>query len=132
LRKLMREHSFSFQVVKNRLALRALKEDMPDSLKDSFREPTAIAFAPQNPVELARILKNFSDQNKVLKVKGGMIEGQFVSPDRFDEIAALTSREDLLGKLGYLMAYPLIKLSRTWQAPLLTLGRMLSQLKTKK
>jgi len=132
LRRLMRENSYSFQVIKNRLALRALKEDFPESISGCFQGPTALVLAPQDPLGLARMLKDFSEQNKVLKVKGGMLEGQFVAPERFNEIAKLTSREDLLQKMAYLMAFPLLRLVRTWQAPLLSLGRVWSQLKEKK
>lgn len=132
LRNQFRENSFSFRVVKNRLAIRALKEDLPEELKNSFEGPTAISFASENPLGLARMIKDFSDKHKVLSVKGGIIEGQFFPGERFSQIASLNSREELLGKLGYLMAYPLLKLVRTWQAPLSSLGRLLSQLKSKK
>lgn len=132
LRKLMRENSFSFRVVNNRLTLRALKQDFPDSLRQLFEGPTAIAYAPQNPLGLARILKNFSSQNNILTVKGGLLERQFLSAEKFGEISNLTSKEDLLNKIGALMAYPLIKALRTWQAPLVSLSGLLSQLKTKK
>ncbi len=132
LRRLMRVNSYSFRVVKNRLALRAFQEDFPKSLAECFQGPTALAFAPQDPVGLARLLKDFSEQNNVLAVKGGMLEGQFMAPEKFNEIARLTSREDLLGKMAYLMTFPMLRLVRTWQAPLLSLGRVLSQLKDKK
>ena len=132
LRRRLRDQSYTFRVIKNRLALRALGEDFPDNLKGFFQGPTAIAFAPQDPIGLARMLKDFSIEHKVLSVKGGMFEGQFIPAQRFEEIANLTSREDLLAKLGFLMSYPLTKLLRTWQAPVDSLGRLLSQLKTKK
>ena len=132
LRRRLRDQSYTFRVIKNRLALRALSEDFPDDLKGFFQGPTAIAFAPQDPIGLARMLKDFSIEHKVLSVKGGMFEGQFIPAQRFEEIANLTSREDLLAKLGFLMSYPLTKLLRTWQAPVDSLGRLLSQLKTKK
>ena len=132
LRRIFRDNSYSIRVVKNRLALRALKEDFPEDLKTCFQGPTAIAFASQNPVGLARLIKNFSDRNKVLSVKAGMLEGQFISSERFTEVAALSSREDLIAKVGNLMALPLKKLLWTWQTPLNSLGRLLSQLKTKK
>lgn len=131
LRRLMRENSFSFRVIKNRLALKALREEFPEDLREGFQGPTAIAFSSQESISLARLLKNFSEENNVLKVKGGIVEGQFLSPEKFVEIASLTSRDDLLSKIAYLMAFPLIKLLRTWQSSLLSLGRMLSQLKTK-
>lgn len=132
LRKRFREQSYSFRVIKNRLALRALKKDFSGDLKNYFQGPTAIAYASQNPIGLARMIKEFSTQYKVLTVKGGMLEGQFFTGEKFSEIASLTSREDLLAKIGYLMSFPLAKLLRTWQAPLNSLGRLLSQLKTKK
>jgi len=131
-RKQMRENSYSFVVVKNRLALRALKEDFPEELKKQFRGPTAVAFAQENPIGLARLIKEFSIEHKVLSVKCGIVEGQFLEENRFADIANLTSKDDLLAKLGYLMAHPLMTFLRTWQAPLNSVGSMLDQLKSKK
>ena len=132
LRKQLHENSFPIKVVKNRLALRALTEDLPEDLKDYFRGPTAIAFASENPLQLARILRDFSKQHKVLKFKAGLLEGQFLPQDKFEDVANLTSREDLIAKLGFLMANPLITLLRTLQTPIESLGRLLSLLKSKK
>jgi large subunit ribosomal protein L10 len=132
LRRTLREHAYSFKVIKNRIALRALKEEFPEELKNYFQGPTAIAFTSDEPVGLARIIKDFSTRNKVLKVKAGLIDGKFVSEDRFDEIANLGSRKELIAKIGYLMASPLVKIFRMWQAPLNNLSVLLNQLKTKK
>ena len=132
LRRQLRENDCSLRVVKNRLAIRALTEDFPEGLKDFFQGPTAIVFTDENPIGLARLLKDFSLEHKILKVKAGIIEGKFLSEERFKEIANLTSREDLLARLGFFMAYPLTKLLKTWQAPFNSLGSMLSQLKSKK
>ncbi len=132
LRKLLRKNSFQIKVVKNRLALRALKDEFPQELRSYFEKPTAVAFAAGEPVKLAKLLRDFSTQHKVLTYKGGLIEGQLLPPERFEEICRMTSREELIGKIGYLMAFPLIQLLRTFQAPLTQLGRAMSQLKDKK
>lgn len=132
LRKLLRKNDFSFKVVKNRLALRALKEDVPTQLRGYFEKPTAIAFAFKDPIRLARLLRDFANQNRVLAFKGGLIEGQLLCPERFEEVCGLASREELLGKIGGMIAFPLIRLLRTWQAPIATFGRLMSQLKEKK
>ena len=104
LRGQLRENDCSLKVIKNRLALRALKDEFPIELKQYFQGPTAIAFTDKNPIILARLLKNFMVQNKILKVKAGLVEGDFLSEGQFPEIANLTSRDDLLAKLGYMMA----------------------------
>jgi len=132
LRREMRKNDYLFKVIKNRLALRALKNDFPEELQNHFRGPTAIAFSATDPVGLARLIKNFSAQHKILTVKAGLVEGRYLPKEEFDMIATLSSREDLVAKLGYLMAYPLTKLLRTLQAPYQSLGSMLSQLKSKK
>jgi len=132
LRKILRKNSFSYQVVKNRLALRSLKDRLPEALKPYFRTTTAIAFAEKDPITLAKILKEYSAGGKVLAVKAGVVEGQYMAPERFDEIVKLTSRDALLGKVGYMMAYPMSQFLRTLQAPLVSMGRMWSLLKDKK
>ena len=131
-RKQLREKQYTFQIVKNRLALRALKEEFPEDLRKYFRGPTGVVYAKEDPIGLARLIKEFSSQHKILSVKGGIVEGQILQGDKFDDLAKLTSRNDLLGKLGFLMAYPLTTLLRTWQAPFNSLGSVLSQVKSKK
>jgi len=132
LRQQLRENDCSLRVIKNRLALRALKEEFPEELKDFFQGPTAIAYTEDNPIVLAKLLKDFIAQNQILKVKGGLVEGGYLDGDRFKEISNLTSKKDLLGKLGFLMAYPLTQFLKTWQAPYQSMGSMLNQLKDKK
>lgn len=132
LRKKLRENDCSLKVIKNRLALRALKEEFPEEIHSHFQGPTAIAYTDQNPIVLARLLKDFSAQHKILKVKGGVVEGDYLAAERFQEIANLSSRMDLVAKLGYLMAYPLTQFLRSLKAPVGTLGSMLGQLKDKR
>ena len=132
LRKLLRKNAYVYKVVKNRLALRALRDRAPAELGPFFEKPTAIAFAAQDPIGLAKVLKDFSAQGKVLAVKCGVVEGQYLAQDRFDELTRLTSRDDLVGKIGFLVAQPLVRLMRTLQAPLGQFGNLLSQLKAKK
>ena len=54
LRKILRKNAYSYKVVKNRLALRALQESAPEPLKPFFRKTTAIAFAEKDPIGLAK------------------------------------------------------------------------------
>jgi large subunit ribosomal protein L10 len=132
LRKLMRKGGYTYKVIKNRLALRALGEKCPESLRPYFQKPTAVAFAAKDPIPLAKILKDFSNQGKVLAVKGGVVEGQLMPAARFDEVSKLPSRNELLGQLAGLMAHPLRRLLGTLQAPLGNFGVLLGELQKKK
>ncbi|HOW85128.1 MAG TPA: 50S ribosomal protein L10 [Candidatus Aminicenantes bacterium] len=132
LRKTLRKAGYAYKVIKNRLALRALGEKCPEALRPIFQKPTAVAFADKEPVALAKILKDFSNQGKILAVKGGQVEGQILPAGRFDEVTKLGSRQALIGQIGYLMANPLHRLMRTLQAPLGNLGILLGELKKTK
>ena len=132
LRKLLRKDSHSFRVVKNRLVLKAMKDRCPDELRSSFEKATAMAYTESNPIGLAKILREFSDRGKVLSIKGGVLEGLYMTPEQFDEISRLNSREDLLGKIGFLMALPLSQFLSALRAPSSRLAGMIDQLKAKK
>jgi len=132
LRKILRKNGFSYKVIKNRLALRALGESCPEALRPYFQKPTAVAFAAKDAIPLARILKDFSNQGKVLAVKSGQVEGQILAAGQFDEVCRMTSREDLVGKIAFLLASPLHGLMRTLQAPLGNVGVLLGELKRTK
>jgi large subunit ribosomal protein L10 len=132
LRRMLKKHGSGLKVVKNRLALRALQNGFSDDLKAAFRKPTAVAFTAGDPILVAKALKDFAAQNKVLVLKGGVVQGREFAPERFDEITKLGSRQALLGKVGALMAAPLSQLLRAFQAPLASVGSLLGQLKDKK
>jgi large subunit ribosomal protein L10 len=132
LRKVLRKSGYAYKVIKNRLALRALGEACPEALRPVFQKPTAVAFAAKDPIPLAKLLRDFSNQGKVLAVKGGQVEGQLMPAARFDEVSRLPSRDELLGRLAGMMAQPLRRLLGTLQAPLGNFGLLLGELKKKK
>lgn len=132
LRKLLRKSAHSLRVIKNRLVLKALKDKCPEALRPSFQNSTALAYTNSDPVGLAKALKDFSAQGKILAVKGGVVEGLAMDAGQFEEICRLGSRNDVLGKICFLMATPLTRFLRTLTAPLSQMGLLLGQLKAKK
>ncbi|MCK7483114.1 MAG: 50S ribosomal protein L10 [Candidatus Moduliflexus flocculans] len=131
LRKILRKNAFTYKVIKNRLALRALGEKCPEALRPFFQKPTAIAFADKNPVQLAKILKDFSNQGKILAVKGGQVEGQLMPAARFDEVCqAAVPRASCSARLAFMMASPLHAAhARPCRRPLGNVGILLGELK---
>lgn len=132
LRKTLHKDSHGVKVVKNRLALKAMEPGAPKEFRGLFEQPTALAYTSHDPIGLAKALKDFAAQNKVLAVKGGMLEGRVFAADKFEDITKLTSRQALLGKLAYLMSYPLNRFAQTLQAPLAGMDRLWRQYENKK
>lgn len=132
LRRKISEMECGYRVIKNRLALRALKDTSLEELKEHFEGPTAIAYTGGDPVALARVLKTFIEDHPAMSFKAGIVEGQAVSASEMDNLAGLPSRPELLTKLLYLLNAPLTHLATALQSPLRDLASVLSQLGEKR
>lgn len=116
LRDRIRESGGNYEVVKNTLALRAVEGKGLEHFKDEFSGPTAVAYIEDDPVALAKALTTFRKEAPVIEFKGGLVDGQPVSPDDLEDIANLPSREELVAKLLFLLQSPITSFVRTLAA----------------
>ncbi len=132
LRRQCRDSGVSYRVIKNTLALRATRELDWGDMEDIFKGPTAMATSDSDPVAPARILRRFSLESPVLKIKGGVLDGRRMSIDRIAFLATLPSREILLTQTAVAMKSPISSLATVLNGPLVGFARALSGLKDKK
>ncbi len=106
LRREFRKSKVDYQVVKNTLARKALESvGGYDTVLGRLERPTAIAFAYDDPVAPAKIMKKFRAKNEKLVVKICIIEKQVFEGTRLDEIAKLPTRKEIIsGILGSIQA----------------------------
>ena len=107
LRKQVREANSGYVVVKNTLALIALKDSPIINMKEQFTGPTAIAYNSTDAVVLAKALTKFAKDVPAVQFKGALLNGQVVPASEIQNIANLPSREELIAKLLYLMQHPI-------------------------
>jgi large subunit ribosomal protein L10 len=101
LRRQVRDTNSTYVVVKNTLALIAVKDSPLTALKDQFSGPTAVAFNRTDAVALAKALTKFAKDVPTISFKGAMLNGQIVPADQIQAIANLPSRNELIAKLLY-------------------------------
>jgi len=106
-RKSIREGQGQYRVAKNTLLRLAVKETAFESLTPHFKGSTAVATTENDVVSLAKAVNTFLKDNPAASFKGAILDGQQVSVQEFKTIAELPSREVLIGKLLYLMQYPI-------------------------
>jgi large subunit ribosomal protein L10 len=97
LRRKLRQEEVEYQVAKNSLLVRASEDTDVALIKDTFKGPNAVAMSYSDPVAPAKILSEFAKDNKVLEIKIGVMDGKILDPDAIKSLAALPSREVLLG-----------------------------------
>ena len=107
LRRALRENKVQYRVSKNTLLRLAVKETGFESLSAHFKGATAVATSESDVVGLAKAIYNFLKENPAVTFKGAILDGQPTTVKDFQAIAELPSRETLIGKLLYLMQYPI-------------------------
>lgn len=99
IRKLIREKGGEFKVVKNTLLRIASEKTGKQAVNDYVEGPTAVVFTYQDPVEIAKVLKNYVKNHPSLTVKGLVLQDKGYDAAMFDELVALPSREVLIAQL---------------------------------
>jgi large subunit ribosomal protein L10 len=113
LRSRVRETGGKYVVVKNRLVLRAIAGEALEGLSEHFEGPTAVAFGDEDAVSIAKAVTEFAKDVPAIQLKGGLVDGREVAAEEIEEIASLPSREELIGKLLFLLQSPISSLVRT-------------------
>ena len=132
LRKQVRSTNSGYVVVKNTLALIALKDSPLVQLREKFSGPTAVAYNATDAVALAKALTRFAKDVPAVQFKGAMLDGQIVPASEIQNIANLPSREELVSKLLYLLQSPMRGLVTVLQANIRNLAVVLDQIAKQK
>ena len=115
LRSKLRDENITYKVYKNTLAKRALDElELTDAGK-FIDGPTAWTFS-DDPVAPAKILNDFSKDVDVIKMLGGILDGDIVGSDKLEKLAVLPSRDQLIAQVVGTIAMPLRNLVGTLNA----------------
>ena len=117
LRREIRQASGEYQVIKNTLVRRALKDTGYGDLERLLEGPNGWVFAYDDPVILSKTLVKFADENEKIKIKGGVFEGEFLDPAKVKVLAQMPSKPELQAKLLAMIQAPATQLLRTIQEP---------------
>jgi large subunit ribosomal protein L10 len=129
LRREIRNASGEYQVIKNTLVRRALKDTAYGSLDRLLDGPNGWVFAYDDPVVLSKALVKFVDDNEKLTIKGGVFEGEFMDPAKVKVLAEMPTKPALQAKLLALMQAPATQLVRLVQEPGARVVRLLEVLR---
>jgi large subunit ribosomal protein L10 len=99
LRRKLREADIDYKVAKNTLLIRASEGTDVAVVKDYFVGPSAIAISYEDPVAPAKVLTEFARENQKLEIKAGVMGNKMLDTAAIKSLAALPSREVLLGQV---------------------------------
>src|SRR5256885_6016205 len=116
LRRQIRGAKARYKVVKNTLAKRALKGTAFEPLSDHFVGTTAVAYAGEDPVALAKVLTTFAKTAPALQIKAAVVQGRAIKPAEVSDLASLPGKPELYAKFLFLLQAPMLQIVRVLSA----------------
>jgi large subunit ribosomal protein L10 len=107
LRKKMRENGAKYEVVKNTLLKLAFTDTDLAQVNDHLVGNTALAHNKDDLVGLAKLIRDFAKDNKKFQFKAGVVEGKVIDASDLEGLAEMPSKEELIGKLMFMLNYPI-------------------------
>ena len=130
LRTRLRKEGAKLQVVKNRLAQKAMDGSAGAAGDALFKGPVAIAFA-KDPVVAAKVATQYAKDNDKFTVVGAVLGQSVLNEAGVKSLATLPSLDQLRGQLIGLIQAPATKVAGVLAAPSGQLARVFNAYATK-
>jgi large subunit ribosomal protein L10 len=106
LRRAVQAAGGQYRVVKNTLAERAGAGTAAEPLLKELSGTNSIAYTATDPVALAKALTKIAKDVPAFRFKAGLVEGRVLSIAEIQQLAQLPSKEELIGKIMFLLQAP--------------------------
>lgn len=106
LRRSLRESDVEFKVIKNSILTRAAEKAGLEDLKELFVGPSAVAFSNEDVIAPAKVISDFAKDAEALEIKGGSVDGKFISVEEINALAKLPNKEGMLSMLLSVLQAP--------------------------
>ena len=107
LRRRLHKAGVDYVVVRNTLALRALKAAAVPGLDAHVSGPTAFALTSADAAAAAKVLTDFAKEFEKPALKAAIVDGRAVTPEQVRRMAQLPPRDVLLAELAGALQAPL-------------------------
>lgn len=121
-----------YKVAKNTLMKIAAQQAGVEVPEGILAGPSAVAFVTGEAPAVAKAMKKFAKDHENLTVKGGIMEGSWLSEDGVKKLAELESRDTLLAKSAGVLKALLYKTAYVLNAPASKAVRTADALRAKK
>lgn len=99
-RRALRERKMRLEVVKTALFRRAVNGKPLSRLAESMNGPSAVITGGESVIDVAKLIEEWAPKIPNLKMRGAILEGEFLDESRVGSLAKMPTRADLLSQIA--------------------------------
>lgn len=130
-RGVLRKANMHVQIVKNTLFRKAVEESPLAPLGDKLTGPSAIVFGGESVIDVAKVIEDWVDKIEGLEMRAAVLEGEFIGPDRIEQLSKMPTKRDLQAKIAGAIIGPASTLSGAIIGPFRSIAGCIKAIETK-
>ncbi|MBI4845730.1 MAG: 50S ribosomal protein L10 [Candidatus Omnitrophica bacterium] len=107
LRRKLEKNSSRLFLTKNTLLRRVFSEFKCEEISKYLQGKSGVAICRKDPVSVAKTLFDFSKEHETFKVRGGVVDGEFINESKTKELSELPSKDILRATVLMRMKSPI-------------------------
>ena len=116
-RRELRDKNMRLEVVKNSLFRRAVGDGPLKALAEAVSGPAAILTGGDSLIDVAKLVDEWLPKAKGLKLRGAVLEGEWIGESQVASLSKMEGRADLLAKIALIVLSPAKNLAGAINAP---------------
>lgn len=116
-RRELRKNKLRLEVVKTALLRRAVDSRPLSRLAKEMKGPASLISGEANSAQIGKLLKPWFEKIQQLKVRGALLEGEFVDEAACKDLDKMPTRRDLQGRVAAAALSPGAKLAGAIKSP---------------
>lgn len=96
----LRKNEVRLEVVKNSLFRRAVAEQPLNKLATELEGPAALLTGGESAIDIAKLIKPWYEKMPGMKVRGALLEGEYLPEERCQKLDKMATKRDLQGQVA--------------------------------
>ena len=105
-RRQLREKDMRLEIVKNSLFRRAVGDGPLKPLAEALAGPAAILTGGDSLIDVAKVVQEWLPKAKNIKLRGAVLEGEWLDESRVVNLSKMESKADLQAKIAMIVLSP--------------------------
>ncbi len=98
-RRELRKANMRLEIVKTALFRRAVSDAPLKALGEHMTGPSAVVTGGESAIDIAKLLDEWLPKIEGLKLRGAVLEGEYIGEDRVDTVSKMPSKRDLQARV---------------------------------